>query len=100
MIEKKRIQLLSSTRAVDNNMHMAEETPSKTLRCITIATLARRPPYSVTKGDVIAAYGADAFEIEVLPSTVREETLKELVGGNTGYAYCTQQQQQPRVALG
>ena len=63
---------------------MAEETPSKTLRCI--ATLARRPPYSVTKGDVIAAYGADAFEIEVLPSTVREETLKELVGGNTGYA--------------
>ena len=83
--KKKRIQLLVLVPwIIWFVMHMAEETLSKTVRCI--ATLARRPPYSVTKDGVIAAYGADAFEIEVLPSTVREETLKELVGGNTGYA--------------
>jgi hypothetical protein len=82
--KKKRIIQLPVPWIIWFVMHMAEETPPKTLRCI--ATLARRPPYSVTKVDVVAAYGADAFEIEVLPSTVREETLKELVGGNTGYA--------------
>ena len=42
----------------------------------------------MTKDDVVAAYGADTFEIEVLPSTVPQETLKELVGGNIRSAYC------------